>query len=170
MDVAVDGHGGADFIIALQAADGDGNVVDHAESFTMVRKGVVESAANADADSVYQALTRSQDRSAGGEPECIGEFLGVGDLHFHFFALGERPCFQLLHVLGLVDQEDVLIAGGLWLEKVFRAGDTGGDQAVADAAVLFGGKDVIADGKVIGVAIDQLEGEHQLVCREKRLI
>jgi hypothetical protein len=29
-----------------------------------------------------------------------------------------------------------------------------------NAAVFFGGKDVIADGEVVGIAVDELEGEH----------
>jgi hypothetical protein len=29
-----------------------------------------------------------------------------------------------------------------------------------DAAVFLGGKDVIADGEVVGVAVDELEGQH----------
>jgi hypothetical protein len=59
-----------------------------------------------------------------------------------------------------VDQENVLIGGGLGLEEIFWSGYTIRDQAIADAAVFLGGKDVGADGEEIRVAIDELEGEH----------
>src|SRR5215472_4639367 len=61
MDVAVDRHGGADFVIPLQAADRDSDVVDHAESFAVVREGVMEASANADAYSVLQGLASRED-------------------------------------------------------------------------------------------------------------
>jgi hypothetical protein len=65
-----------------------------------------------------------------------------------------------LYVLGLVDEEDVLIGCGLRFEEVIRVGDASGDEAVADAAIFFGREDVVADGEVVRVAVDELEGEH----------
>ena len=44
--------------------------------------------------------------------------------------------------------------------KSFGVGDAGRDQAVADAAIFFGREDVVADGEVVRVAVDELEGEH----------
>ena len=70
----------------------------------------------------------------------------VGNFHFHFFARAERAGLQLLDVLRLVHQQNVLVGGGLGLEKVVGLGDAGRDQAIADAAVFFGRKDVVADG------------------------
>ena len=145
MGVAVDGHGGADLVVALQAADGDGDVVDHAEALAVIGEGVVKSAAEADGNFVGQALAGGEDGSTGGEPEGVGQLARVRDLHFHFFALGERAGLELLHVFGFVDQKDILIAGGLGLEEIGGVGDAGGDEAVADPAVLFGVKDVVAN-------------------------
>ena len=73
MNVAVDGHGSANFVIALQAANGDSDVVDHAESLAMIGEGVMKSAPNADADSVGERLTGGEYGSAGGEPEGIDQ-------------------------------------------------------------------------------------------------
>ena len=89
MDVAVHGHGGANLVVALQATDGDGDVVDHAESFAVVGKGVMESAADADADFVGESLARGENGSSGGEPEGFDKVARVGNLHFHFFARAE---------------------------------------------------------------------------------
>ena len=35
-------------------------------------------------------------------------------------------------------------------------------KAITHTAIFFGGKNVIADGEIVGVAIDELEGEHFL--------
>src|ERR1039458_1121708 len=69
MDVAIDGHRGANFAVSLHAADGDGHVVDHAEAFTVTRKGVMESSADADPHSVVRGMISGQHGPPGGEPE-----------------------------------------------------------------------------------------------------
>src|SRR6202044_1367386 len=52
VDVAIDCHGRADFAVALQAADGHGYIVDHAETFAVAGKSVMESATDVDGDPV----------------------------------------------------------------------------------------------------------------------
>jgi hypothetical protein len=59
-----------------------------------------------------------------------------------------------------VDEQDVLIVRGLWLEKVCGSSDPAGNQPVTNAPVFFGRKDVVADGKVVGVTIYELERQH----------
>src|ERR1700757_3809865 len=44
MNIAVHGHRGANFPVALHAAYGDSDVVDHAEAFAVIRKGVMKTA------------------------------------------------------------------------------------------------------------------------------
>ena len=61
VDVAIHGHGAGDFVIALHAADGDGHVMNHAEAFAMVGKGVMESAADVECDSILQCIVRRED-------------------------------------------------------------------------------------------------------------
>src|SRR5258708_34508897 len=50
MNIAIDGHGGANLVVTLHAADGDSNVVNHAEALAMVGEGVVKSAADVETD------------------------------------------------------------------------------------------------------------------------
>ena len=52
MNVAVHGHRGTDLVVALQAADGHGYIVDHAESLAVVGKCVVKAATNVERDTV----------------------------------------------------------------------------------------------------------------------
>ena len=107
-----------------------------------------------------RALARCKDGSAGRQPEGFRQIARVGDFHLQFFARTESAGLQLLHVLGFVDKQDVLVGGGLGLEEIVGVGDAGGDEAVANAAIFFRGEDVLADGQEIGVAVDELEGEH----------
>jgi hypothetical protein len=53
MNIAIDGHGAADSVIALHAADSDGNIVNHAEAFAVIGEGVVKSAADVEADAIF---------------------------------------------------------------------------------------------------------------------
>src|SRR5439155_24079323 len=71
VNVAIHGHGGADFVIALHAADGDRHVVNHAEALAMVGEGVVESAADVEGDSILQRILSSQDGPARRQPEAL---------------------------------------------------------------------------------------------------
>ena len=160
VNVAVDCHGGANLVVALHAADGDRNVVNHAEALAMVRESVVEAAANIDSDAVFESMVRRQNRSARRQPERLHQLRRVGDLHLHFFARGERACLQLLHVLRLVDQQNVLIGSRLRGEEIRRFGDSGFKQAVMNPPILFRRKDVLADREIVFGAVDELKGEH----------
>jgi hypothetical protein len=40
------------------------------------------------------------------------------------------------------------------------------DRLIANAAIFFCRKDVLANGKIIRVAIDQFEGEHSALSRQ----
>ena len=45
-------------------------------------------------------------------------------------------------------------------QKVFGVGNADGHEVIANAAVFFGREDVIADGQVVAVVVDEFEGEH----------
>src|ERR1700680_195662 len=86
MNVAIDSHGGVNLVVALHTTDGDGNIVDHAESLAMVGKSMMEAAANVNGDAIGQSLARGQNRSACRQPDCLiggwlrwEEVFGTGD-------------------------------------------------------------------------------------------
>ena len=58
VDICVNGYGSADKALFLQAADGDGDVVQHAEAFAVVWEGVVESAAQVRGNPVFERQAR----------------------------------------------------------------------------------------------------------------
>ena len=160
MHVAIDSHRGANLVVALQAADSHGHVVDHAESLAVVGKRMMKSAADADADSSVRHCRAARIDPPAASQNASTSSRRVGNFHFHFFARAERAGLQLLHILRRVHQQNVLIGRGLRFEKICGLGDAVGDQPVVNAPIFFGGEDVVADGKVVGVAVDELEGEH----------
>src|SRR5580693_1790500 len=134
--------------------------MNHAKAFAMVRESMMKSAANADGDAVGQSLPRREDGSSGRQPECLHQRGRKGNFQFHLLARAERAGFQLVDVLGFVDQQNVLIGRGLWLQNVAGFSDACLKQSITNAAILFGREDMSTDGKVIAVAVDELEGEH----------
>ncbi|MGC2646120.1 MAG: hypothetical protein WA261_07540, partial [Candidatus Sulfotelmatobacter sp.] len=67
-----------------------------------------------------------------------------------------------MHVIGRVHEEDVVVGGGLRLQKVGGFGCTVCQQPVTNAVVFLGGEDVLADGEIVAVTVDKFEGEHGL--------
>src|SRR5580700_12059026 len=108
MDVAIDGHCGANLTIALHATDGDGHVVDHAEAFAVTGERVMESSANADGYAVVEGTIGGQNRAAGGQPEGAHQLRRVRDFQLHFFSRAERARLQFVNVLRRVYEEHVL--------------------------------------------------------------
>ena len=160
MHIAIEGHGGANLVVALHAADRYGDVVDHAEALAVVGEGVVESAADAYAHFVYEAMARGEDRSTGSQPEGVHQLRRERNLQLLRFTRTKRSSLQFLHILWRMDQQNVEVGRGLGFEKVAHVGDAGGEKTVANAAIFFGRKDVSTDGEIVGVAIDELEGQH----------
>ncbi len=163
MHVAIHGHRGTYFVVALQAADCHGYIVDHAEPLAVVGKGVMKASANVDRDAIAQRVLRRQYRPTGGEPECLHQFRRKGNFQLQFFARAQRAGLQLVYILGLVDQQNVLIRGGLGIQKVAGLCDARFQQPVVNAPVFFGREDVLADGEIVAVAVNQFEGKHVCV-------
>src|SRR5271169_1541137 len=84
VDVAVHGHGALDELPLLQAADGDGEVVDHAKTFAVIGEGVMKAAADADADAVGKRALGRQNGTAGMEHESVDHLRRVRDFHLEF--------------------------------------------------------------------------------------
>src|ERR1700677_2628579 len=69
MDVAVNRHRFSNFFVALHAADGNGHIVEHAETFAVIGEGMMESSANVDGDAVVERMISGQHRAAGRKPK-----------------------------------------------------------------------------------------------------
>ena len=163
MDVAIHRHSAGDFVVVLHAADSDGYVVNHTEALAVVGKSVVETSANVDGDVVFQGVVSGQNGASCRKPECTHQFRRIRNFHLEFFASGESPGSEFMNILGSVDEQDVLIGRREGTGEVGLLGDAGFQQAIVNAFVLFRGEDVSADGEIVVVAVDELEGKHGLL-------
>ena len=161
MNVAVDSHGALDNLALLKTANGNGEVVHHAEPFAVVGEGVMESAANVDARAVSYRALGSEDGAAGMQHEGIDYLRGVRDLHLQLFARGEAAFNQLVDVMRGVHQHHIGLGSGLGLEEVGVVNCSVLEEALADQAVLVGAKDVLADGEEVFLAVNQFERQHE---------
>ena len=89
MHVEVDDRGALDPAVALQRADGDGDVVEYAEAFAVIRKGVVRSAGEIHRDPVLDRVARRLDRAARGAVRSLDERLGPGESEPPLFVAGQ---------------------------------------------------------------------------------
>ena len=110
MEVAVDHHGPVNAAFALQAADGNGEIVQVAESFGLVGKAVVKPAGQVERAAVLERQPARED----GPPR--GEVVGVDDLFGDGKLGGEGPegvlvAPQVLQVFRGVSQERFLFGG-----------------------------------------------------------
>jgi len=131
----------------LHTADRDGDIVDHAETLAVIGKSVMEATPDADGDSVFKGLARSEDGTSGGEPEGVHKFRRVGNFELHLLAARQHAGFQFVNVVGIMDEQNVFVLGGFGCEEVFGLGRLRFQQPVTDATVLLGREDVLTDGR-----------------------
>jgi hypothetical protein len=166
MDIAINGHGPLDSSVLLHFADRNGDIVDHAKSLAVVRKGMVETAAEVDAHAIPKREVSGKDRSAGHQPKRFDQRPAIGHFKFEFFADRESSGSQLVNVYRSVCQKDVLVVGGLWLDKILRDGCTEFEQAVAYKPILLAWKNVMPEREQISIAVNQTERQHRKQCPE----
>src|SRR5258708_23790085 len=122
--VGIDDERLADRTIRLEAADADGHIVDGAESFAVIRMGVMESAAEIATKAVTQCRLRGEDRAAGSEPGGFNQLLRVWHLKPHLFAGGQGSGLQLAHPIFRVDTKNVFATGRIWHSANVLCGET----------------------------------------------
>ena len=155
VDVGVDDHGSLDGTVVLEAADGDGDVVDDAEAFAVVGEGVMEAAADVGRRAGGEGALPCFDRAARGEPDGFDEFFRVRNFHAEDFVGSEGAGLEFADVGGGVDAEDVFVGGGSGGDDVRGRSDFLGDEGVADEAIFLRGKNVGAEVEVVAVVVDE---------------
>ena len=137
VNVGVDHHCSFNCFVVLQAADGDGYIVDYAEAFTVIRAGVVESAADIRGPAVVQRFLAREDCPASGQPAGFDQFLRVWYFELQDFGVGERAGFQFADVLARVDAEDIFVSCWLRRKKIAALRDSAVRQAFVNQAILL---------------------------------
>src|SRR5579864_2451173 len=74
VNVAIHHHGASDFPLALQFADGNRDVVDSAKTFAMIRKSMVEAAADVERHTLIEGQAAGERSATRGEPERARHF------------------------------------------------------------------------------------------------
>ena len=160
MHIAVEYHGSSDVAVALHAADGNRNIIDHAKAFAVIRKGVVKSASNVNAAVVPQRLPGSNNRPSCHVPECIHKFFAVGYFQFQFLARAQRSTLQFLHPEFGVDEKNVFVLAGWRRDEILLREGSSLQQALPHSAVLTCVKDVLTNRQRRFFRINQPQRKH----------
>jgi hypothetical protein len=100
------------------APHGYGDIVDGAESFAVIRKGMVKTAAHVVADAVLERQPRRQHGAAGRQPEAFHQVARVGNLQLQNLLVAERAVREFFDPGAIVRQQQVFVGGRLRSDEV----------------------------------------------------
>jgi len=123
-------------MVALQGADRDGDVVEHAEPFTVVGKGVVRSAGEVHRDAVVERVTRRLARSACRAVRSLDQRLRPWKAQAALFVLREGAARESIHVVGGVNEQEVVTVRARRIVHAFGEHDMLGENTFAQQRVL----------------------------------
>jgi hypothetical protein len=109
MGIQVHDHRSPDRSLPLQRANGHSDIMQRAETFSVMRKGMMEAAADMKADALAQGEPRSQQRSAGPQPERILQSRTPGKIQDGALGRAKQVKPEALHITRTVDQEQVAV-------------------------------------------------------------
>ena len=113
MDVAIDNHGAMNFSVMLHLANGDGDVVDGAETFAVIRKGMVKSTAYVEADTFVESQAGRQGGAACRQPECARHFRRIRNLELQNLFLAQGSVLEALDPSALMHQQQIIVRSRL---------------------------------------------------------
>ena len=160
MNVGIHDHRRANRPLGLQSANGNGNIVQHAETFAVAGIGVVESPAQIGGEAVAEGVTPGERRASGCEPEASHRRDRDRDFKFHALAESQRIGFQPLDPGRGVHAQHVFIGRGLRREKILLVRDSLFDQLIVDQTEFLRRENVRAKIEIVLRVIDQLERQH----------
>lgn len=145
MCVGIDDHDLDVGLFVLQVSNGDGDVVEDAVALAVLSEGVVCAAGEADADSFRERCVAGEAGGfdfGGGSGEKIA---GGGEAEDELFLAVEGGGLNFLDVRTVVDAQDVVEFGGLylddllWTKDIFRKEHVLGDtEFIHGEGVSFG--------------------------------
>jgi tRNA-binding EMAP/Myf-like protein len=83
--------------VALHTANGDGNVINQAKTFSMISEGMMKSASNMDATVVTERLFGSNDGTPGHVPESVNKFFAIRYFEFQFLPCAQSSAIQFVY-------------------------------------------------------------------------
>ena len=115
MNVAVDDGHLAQTAVALQAPDGHGDIVEQAETFTMIGEGVVKATAKVHRGAALERELCCDAGATGHQPETLDEPGQPRKLQSLDVFLGQQSVADLVQVLGGVNEREVIPRYGMRL-------------------------------------------------------
>ena len=100
VDIAIHDHGAANEPVALRATNGDGDIVNGAESLAVPWKRVVKTAAEIKPDAFLERQARGQDAAAGRQPESLDHALRIWNFQAQDLVISEGSGLEPLHPAG----------------------------------------------------------------------
>src|SRR5579875_4198651 len=122
--------------------------MDHTESLAVVGEGVMEAAADIDADAPFKRHAPRKNRSARRKPNRMYKLRRIGDLHPEYLNVRKLPIFELPYVVAIVHQRHVFVTSSRRLNNVFRLNDAFLEKFLLHQPVLRRRKDMVAQVKV----------------------
>ncbi len=146
MDVEVNEEGSPKGFFELAFTDGDGDVVEHTESFPVIGEGMMESAADMDSESTLAGDLGSEHGSTAHDFHGFHDRGRPWDFHDHDFRLGEAALFNFIDVSWGMDEEEVSAVNGFGFDNVKAGFELGfGFKTFDYPAVFIDGKDVVSE-------------------------
>src|SRR5439155_18435731 len=161
VDVQVDHGRPADQPLVLKRADRNRDVVENAKTFAVIRKRVMESAAQVDSDAAArERLPPGKDAAPRAQEGGLDELLRVGKLQDRLLEHGEPPLDELVHVGAIVHAKHLLEARASRLEDLGVGEKPSPHDFLANEAEFPGREDVPADVREITVGMDDRRRGH----------
>src|SRR5215212_9235091 len=108
MNVAIDDGCAAYQAFGLQRADGDGDIVQHAEAFAMIRECVMSAAAEVRPYAINQGRARSGKRARDGQPRAAYERFRPRQAQPANFALRQATRYEAVIVVLRVHEKNLI--------------------------------------------------------------
>jgi hypothetical protein len=126
MDIAIHDEDTVGHPRGLQGSSRDGRVVEHTETFPVIRKGVVGATGEVQRDPVAQCGAARCDRGTGGAPRALHQFGRLGEADLPHRGGGECARTHLVQVVRLMHAQQLRIRRG-------RGGVQGGERSRSHA-------------------------------------
>ena len=143
--VAIHRHGAFDCIFLLKPADRDRDIVQYAESFTVISEGVVKTASQISGSPVLEREASRKNGAARAKPYSPDQFGRVGDFEAQDFNIGKRAGPEFVNIVAVMDQRHVFVRSGRGFNKVLGLHRALAQELVPDQPILDRGKHVIAE-------------------------
>ena len=169
MNVRIHHHRCLDRALRLHPPNRDRHIVDHAKPLSMIRKGMMKSAANIRGPSIRKRTPRRQNRPARRQPASVHQLLRIRNLQHHDFGVRKRPRLQLANIIRSVNTQNVFILRRRRRQEIAGRRDAISQQAFVDQPVFLRRKYMRAQVQIVAIVVNKFEWKHDFVSLPKSI-